>query len=150
MFQSFLPSTNAGLLRPARSLPILDRSRVREQGRAWDPTLRSDLKTLARFIDLYCQCKHASTAKKPVAIQGFDVDAIACKEISLCPDCTKLLTHAFVKRSHCPMKPKPACKDCPNHCYHPSYRKQIREVMRFSGTRLLATGRLDYLYHLLF
>jgi hypothetical protein len=48
------------------------------------------------------------------------------------------------------MHPKPACKHCPAHCYHPTYRARIREVMKFSGRKMLLGGRLDYLFHLLF
>src|SRR5215207_6737576 len=108
-----------------------------------------DLKTLALFIDLYCRYKHADLPRTQASLRTHDVKAIAGKTIVLCPECTKLLAHAFVKRSHCPMHPKPMCKHCPNHCYHPSYRAQIREVMKFSGKKLLFAGRLDYLFHLL-
>ena len=66
----------------------------------------------------------------------------------LCPACRKLLAHAFVQRSHCPLDPKPACKKCPTHCYAPKYRAQIREVMKYSGRRLGLRGRLDYLFGL--
>ena len=79
-----------------------------------------------------------------------DVDAIARKPVVLCEECTKLLVHAFTKRTHCPMHPKPACKHCPSHCYHPTYRAKIRQVMKFSGKKMLLGGRLDYLFHLLF
>ena len=85
-----------------------------------------------------------------VDLRTHDVTAIAGKNVVLCPECTKLLTHAFVKRTHCPMDPKPMCKHCPNHCYHPTYRQQIREVMKFSGRNMVFGGRLDYLFHLLF
>ncbi|HOW17472.1 MAG TPA: nitrous oxide-stimulated promoter family protein [Phycisphaerae bacterium] len=112
--------------------------------------LHRDLKTLAIFIDVYCEHRHVHAEKKRVALKTHDVEAIAGKPIVLCEACRKLLAHAFVKRSNCPMNPKPACKKCPNHCYHPSYRQRIREVMRFSGRRLVLSGRLDYLYHLLF
>ena len=112
--------------------------------------LMRDLKTLALFIDLYCRYKHADCPRQPVDLRTHNVSEIAGKSIVLCPECTKLLTHAFVKRSHCPMHPKPMCKHCPSHCYHPSYRAQIREVMKFSGRKMLFAGRLDYLFHLLF
>jgi hypothetical protein len=115
-----------------------------------DPTLRRDLKTLATFIELYCGCNHQEAARQSVSLRTHDVSAIAGRDITLCPACTQLLTHAFVKRSHCPMNPKPACKHCPNHCYHPRYRAAISEVMRFSGRRMVMGGRLDYLFHLLF
>jgi hypothetical protein len=115
-----------------------------------DPAIRKDLKTLALFIRVYCKHRHAEADKSPVALKTHDVTAIAGRELVLCESCGKLLAHAFVKRSHCPMDPKPACKHCPSHCYHPEYRAQIREVMRFSGRKMVLGGRLDYLFHLLF
>jgi len=112
--------------------------------------LYKDLKTLALFIDLYCRYKHADLAKTTAELRTHDVTAIATREVRLCSDCMKLLTHAFTKRTRCPMDPKPACKHCPSHCYHPTYRAQIREVMHYSGKKMLLAGRLDYLFHLLF
>jgi hypothetical protein len=109
-----------------------------------------DLKTLAMFISLYCRCKHAGSEKTPVQMKTHDVAGIAGRNVVLCPECTRLLVHAFTKRSHCPMEPKPACKHCPNHCYHPTYRAKIREVMQFSGKKMVLGGRLDYVFHLLF
>jgi len=115
-----------------------------------DPALRRDLKTLARFIELYCDQNHKDAARQAVSLRTHDVQAIAGRSISLCAGCRNLLTHAFVKRSNCPMTPKPACKHCPTHCYHPRYRAAIKEVMRFSGRRMVLGGRLGYLIHLLF
>ena len=112
--------------------------------------LNQDLKTLALFINLYCRHKHSDAHREPVDLKTHDVEAIARRPIVLCEECTKLLTHAFIKRSHCPYDPKPACKHCPTHCYHPTYRAKIREVMKFSGKKMLLSGRLDYLFHLLF
>ena len=123
-------------------LPVIDHAR--------DKALRKDLKTLATFIHIYCRYKHESSAKSPVNLKTHDVTAIAGRPIPVCEDCARLLAHAFTKRTHCPMEPKPACKHCPNHCYHPTYRAQIREVMKYSGKKLLLSGRLDYLFHLLF
>ncbi len=114
-----------------------------------DKALRRDLKTLACFIRVYCTHKHADVPKTPAALQTHDVEAIAGGPLRLCDSCRKLLAHAFVKRTRCPLTPKPACKHCPSHCYHPGYRARIREVMRYSGRRLVMTGRLDYLLHLL-
>jgi hypothetical protein len=117
---------------------------------AMSKELRKDLRTVALFIDLYCRYKHKGSDKRPADLKVYDVPAIAGRKIVVCEECRKLLTHAFVKRAHCPMEPKPACKHCPSHCYHPTYRAQIREVMRFSGRKMLLAGRLDYLVHLLF
>ena len=115
-----------------------------------DAELRKDLRTLALFIDIYCRYRHAGADKVEPTLATHDITAIAGRKLCLCADCRKLLAHAFTKRSHCPMHPKPMCKHCPNHCYHPSYRAQIREVMKYSGKALLLRGRLDYLFHLLF
>ncbi|MFO0974131.1 MAG: nitrous oxide-stimulated promoter family protein [Phycisphaerae bacterium] len=116
-----------------------------------DPTLDRDLKTLARFIDIYCRHTHADVARGAFALKGFDGPfAAGRRPLLLCPACTRLLSHAFVKRAHCPFSPKPACKHCQSHCYQPGYREQIRAVMRFSGRKLVLSGRLDMLFKLLF
>lgn len=115
-----------------------------------DRRLERDLRTLVRFVAIYCRRQHRGAAKSPPRMKSFDVTALANEEIELCTACTELLTHALVKRAHCPMHPKPACKHCPSHCYHPKYRSQIQEVMKFSGRHIVLTGRLDYLFHLLF
>jgi hypothetical protein len=102
------------------------------------------------FIEFYCRRKHADAPKgpPPVEVPGF-VEAAGLRP-PLCTACHKLLSHAAVKRMNCPLEPKPRCKHCPTHCYHPHYREQIREVMRYSGQGLLLTGRIDYLLHVLF
>ena len=115
-----------------------------------DAPLRRDLKTLARFIEMYCRCRHKDAEKSAVTLKTHDVAALAGRSVALCRPCGKLLAHAFVKRTTCPMDPKPSCKRCPDHCYQPVYRRQIREVMKYSGRRLVLSGRLDYLYKLLF
>jgi hypothetical protein len=112
--------------------------------------LERDLRTLALFIALYCRRKHAGALKTPFQLKTHDIQAIAGKPVSLCNACRKLLAHALVKRSHCPLQPKPACKHCPVHCYHPNYREQIQEVMKYSGRQMVLAGRLDFLFHLLF
>jgi len=109
-----------------------------------------DLRTLARFIEIYCTEKHKDQTKSRTELKTLNVELIAGHSVDLCPECQRLLAHAFTKRSHCPMHPKPACKNCPTHCYHPKYRAQIREVMKYSGRQLVMSGRLDYLLHLLF
>lgn len=112
--------------------------------------VRRDLKTLTRFIEVACKGRHPQRTRTAATLRSHDVAAIVGHEPQLCPDCQKLLAHAFVKRTACRMDPKPQCKHCPNHCYHPRYRAEIREVMKFSGKHLLLRGRVDYLLHLLF
>ena len=113
-----------------------------------DRKLRRDLKVLARFIDVYCRHRHRAEEKAPTRLRNIDVEAIYGRSLRLCSECRKLLAHAFIKRLRCPLNPKPACKKCPTHCYAPAYRARIREVMKYSGRRLVLTGRVHYLYHL--
>lgn len=115
-----------------------------------DRTVAKDLATLARFIAIYCEHRHLDVSKKAPRIRGFDFDKLKIPRKPLCGACAKLLGHAFVKRAYCPFSPKPACKHCQSHCYQPLYREQIKEVMQFSGKKLVLSGRLDMLFKLLF
>lgn len=117
---------------------------------AMDRRMRRDLRTLAVFISMYCRSRHGERRRKSVQAKNLDVEKLVRAPLELCPECTKLLLHSWVKRQTCPFDPKPACKHCPSHCYHPRYRSQIRRVMRDSGRRLVLHGRLDYLLKLLF
>ena len=119
-------------------------------GRPTDEQTRRDLGMLARFVHVYCTNKHPTVLKRPVDLKTPDLVALAGSVPPLCPSCAKLLAHALVKRLNCPMDRKPACKHCPRHCYHPKYRRRIREVMMYSGRKLVLSGRFDYLFHLLF
>jgi hypothetical protein len=121
-----------------------------DRDRPTDRKLRHDLKVLAVFIRIYCETRHRGTEQKVVTLKTHDLAALHGRPLRLCPACRKLLTHAFVKRTACPLDTKPMCKKCPQHCYAPRYREQIRAVMRYSGRRLLFSGRLDYLFHLWF
>ena len=55
--------------------------------------------------------------------------------------------HGVKKRLACPLDPKPTCKSCHIHCYTPEQRQKIREIMAYSGRRMIMRGRLDYLWH---
>ena len=88
--------------------------------------LLRDLRVLARFILTYCDSLHPAAERSPVELKCEDPAALLGAPVRLCPECAKLLAHAFTKRIHCPMEPKPACKHCPQHCYHPRYRAAIR------------------------
>ena len=58
----------------------------------------------------------------------------------LCDECEELAAYARARTERCPrMAVKTFCSRCPIHCYMPSMREKIREVMRYSGPRLMAT-----------
>ena len=76
-------------------------------------------KTVALMIRLYCNKKHGT--KK-----------------ALCSACQALHDHAMLRSDKCPfMETKTFCSNCKVHCYQKDMREKIREVMRFSGPRMI-------------
>ena len=111
----------------------------------------TDLLVLIKFIEVYCHDHHSEQTDSDLSfLKKIDLKELTNSPPQLCPECQKLLAHALVKRTTCPMDPKPTCKHCTKHCYHPRYRQQTREVMKYSGRKLVMRGRIDYLIHLLF
>ena len=56
----------------------------------------------------------------------------------LCDECAALDAYARLRSDKCPfMETKTFCSNCKVHCYKPEMREKIREVMRFSGPRML-------------
>lgn len=112
--------------------------------------LQRDLNVLVKFVELYCRDHHPAESRKRLLLRTHNVAELEARDVHVCPACAKLLQHGMVKRANCTMSPKPACKRCPRHCYAPVYRQQMKDVMRYSGRKLVLMGRLDYLWHLLF
>ena len=72
------------------------------------------------MISLYCRKKHGS------------------RKGELCQKCRELNDYARMRSDKCPfMETKTFCSNCKVHCYKPVMREKIREVMRFSGPRML-------------
>lgn len=44
---------------------------------------------------------------------------------------------------------KPACKQCPIHCYQPAKREEMKRIMRWAGPRMIWRHPLLTLLHLL-
>ena len=82
---------------------------------------RSDEKMLvSEMIALYCRKQHHT------------------RRGSLCPECQQLHDYALARIEHCPfMETKTFCSNCRVHCYQKDMREKIREVMRFSGPRMI-------------
>ena len=76
--------------------------------------------TVGLMIELYCRKNHGSP-------KG-----------TLCQACAELKNYADERSDRCPfMETKTFCSNCKVHCYKPAMREKIREVMRYSGPRMM-------------
>ena len=67
---------------------------------------------VTQMIELYCRKKHGGR--------------------EICPE------YARQRSDRCPfMENKTFCSNCKMHCYKPQMRQKIKEVMRFSGPRMM-------------
>ena len=75
-------------------------------------------KIVSLMISVYCKNKHHRK--------------------QLCEECQALQEYAMLRSNKCPfMENKTFCSNCKVHCYKADMREQIREVMRFSGPRMI-------------
>ena len=74
--------------------------------------------TVSLMIAIYCRKKHGSK--------------------TLCRSCAELDAYARLRSDKCPfMETKTFCSNCKVHCYKKDMREKIREVMSFSGPRMI-------------
>ena len=94
--------------------------------------MQREYKTIAAMIQLYCrECHSAGTNE-------------------LCRSCEELLAYAKSRLDKCPYAAeKPTCAKCPVHCYKPARRKQIQQVMRYAGPRMMRSHPLLAVRHIL-
>jgi hypothetical protein len=91
----------------------------------------AETRTLHAMLGIYCRGKHGS-------------------EGPLCSECMAMLIYAIVRLKKCPFgEEKPTCNQCTVHCYKPAMRAQIREVMKYSGPRMLTAHPVLAAKHLL-
>ncbi len=84
-----------------------------------DKKREREKKIVSLMIRLYCRKKHGV-------------------KNGLCPECKALAEYAAQRSDKCPfMESKTFCSNCKVHCYKPDMREKIREVMRFSGPRII-------------
>ncbi len=56
----------------------------------------------------------------------------------LCGECRELLEYSWARLDRCKFgEDKTKCHKCPVHCYRKDMRESIREVMRYSGPRMI-------------
>ena len=78
------------------------------------------------------------------------IDLYAKKNPALQKECAELKEYAFKRVDLCPfMENKTFCSNCKVHCYEKEKRKMIKEVMRYSGPRMLLHHPLLAIRHLI-
>lgn len=85
---------------------------------------------VTQMIQLYCKKKH--------------------KNKTLCDECKALAEYACMRSDKCPfMETKTFCSNCRVHCYKPEMREKIKEVMRFSGPRMMLYHPVSAVRHII-
>ncbi|MBI5324277.1 MAG: nitrous oxide-stimulated promoter family protein [Ignavibacteriae bacterium] len=87
--------------------------------------------TVGAMIKLYCRLEHGSRG-------------------TLCSDCDGMFDYVMKKLDKCPFdEDKPTCLNCSIHCYKSVEREKIRQVMRFSGPKMLIYHPIHAILHLI-
>ncbi len=74
--------------------------------------------TVHAMVELFCKAHHSGDP--------------------LCAACTELIAYADARLAACAFGvEKPVCQKCPVHCYRPAMRERMKEIMRYSGPRMI-------------
>lgn len=89
-----------------------------------DKRLEREKRVVTLMVNKYCSDNHNSK--------------------SICESCNELLDYSFDRLLNCPFaEDKPVCSKCTIHCYNKNYRKQIVDVMRYSGPKMIYSHPID-------
>lgn len=98
-----------------------------------------DKRTVSQMISIYCRGKHKDVPRDHVAHCGEPV----------CAKCAEIDAYAILRTEQCArMEVKISCDRCPLHCYTPDELEKIREIMRYSGPRMMFHHPIAALRHL--
>ncbi|MFI3206328.1 MAG: nitrous oxide-stimulated promoter family protein [Clostridia bacterium] len=83
------------------------------------------------MIKIYCNSKHKT-------------------KNSLCEQCQEILEYSHLRINKCPfMETKSFCSNCKVHCFKRDKREKIREIMAFSGKRMIFYHPILAIKHLI-
>ena len=106
---------------------------------------KKDIRLIGKFVEVYCDGKHGAAERTPFSLPA------GLGERRLCPECSDFMRYAVARRIKCPLEAeKPSCKHCRTHCYNKSNLAKVKEIMAYSGMKLMLRGRLDYIWHYFF
>ncbi len=99
-----------------------------------DKYLRQEYTTVLAMLKIYCKAHHINQS-------GVN---------SLCEECEGIALYSKKRLTNCPHKEKkPTCGNCTIHCYKPDMQKNMREIMRYSGPRMLYHHPIMAIRHLI-
>lgn len=84
------------------------------------------------MINIYCKKKHKNKDE-------------------LCDECQELLEYAHKRLTYCKFGDKKStCAKCPIHCYKKDMKFKVKQVMRFSGPRLIIYNPIELIRHMFY
>jgi len=93
--------------------------------------IEAEKQTINLMIKIYCSKHHG-------------------RKEELCDECRELRDYAFKRLDYCKFgENKGTCKNCKIHCYKPDMKIKIREVMKFSGPRLIIYSPKKAIEHII-
>lgn len=94
--------------------------------KAWEREKR----LIPKMIKIYCRGKHKCRGE-------------------MCAECRQLCDYALFRLEKCPFKKnKQFCSFCKVHCYKPGMREKIKDVMKYSGPRMIFTHPIFAFKHI--
>jgi hypothetical protein len=92
--------------------------------------IEQEIKTIGIMIDIYCRHHHGSD--------------------KLCKSCQELYSYVHQRTRKCTFgEDKPACGKCQIHCFKPNMKAIIRDVMKFSGPKMIYSHPILAIRHLI-
>ena len=102
---------------------------------------KKDIRLIGKFVEIYCAGNHLIVGKNPFLLPE------NLGKLRLCIQCAEFMDYAVARRLRCPLeREKPTCKHCRIHCYAEPQLAKVKEIMAYSGRKLMMRGRLDYVW----
>ena len=93
--------------------------------------LHREMKTIEIMVKLFCRKNHQNGS-------------------GLCRECSEVLDYTNLRIIKCPYKEnKPACNTCTIHCFKNTFKEKVREIMAFSGPRMMIYHPVYAFLHIL-
>jgi len=94
--------------------------------------INRETKTISTLVTLYCKNHHDESGG------------------GICDECNHIQEYAVKRLQKCPfIENKPTCAKCLVHCYNKDMQNKVKQIMRYSGPRLLLSHPILAIRHLI-